>query len=80
MAAIEAADGVVIIDGKQMIRRDVARAVVQTFMGDLVTELRERLMVIVAGDPEAENNLTMELDETARRIEKYIADRYPVVN
>ena len=80
MAAIEAADGVVIIDGKQIIRRDVARAVVQAVMTDLVAELREQLMTIVAGDPKAENNLTVELDETARRIEKYIADRYPVIN
>jgi hypothetical protein len=46
----------------------------------IVTDLRERLMPLVAGNPKSENKVMTELDEMARWLEENIADRLPVIN
>ena len=80
MAAVEAAGGVVMIDGKRMIRREVMRAAVQSVMAVVSAELRERLTATLAGDHGAEENLVTELDESTRRNEMGVADVLPVIH
>ena len=80
MAAVEAVGGVVMINGERMIRREVGRAAVQSVVAAVSAELRERLMTTLVGDPSAEEKLMTELDESARRIEKGVADTLPVIH
>lgn len=80
MTAVEAADGIVIVDGKRMIRREVARSIVEAIMAELFAELRERLTSAIAGGPGTEEQLVTELEKSERKMKEYIAEMLPVLN
>ena len=78
--AVTAAGGVVVVDGRTMIKVEVLRSVMRGIVGDLFADIRNRLAATIAGDPAAEKQLAAELDESKRRIEKFVAEMLPVVN
>ena len=53
MEQIAAADGLVVVDGRTMVRRAVLRAVVRSVLLEVVDELRDELPLIVADHAEA---------------------------
>ena len=80
MGFAEAADGVVIVDGRRLIRREALVAAMDAVTDQLFAELRERLTAIVADDPEATKNMAFELAQSEWRIRKFVAEMLPVVN
>lgn len=79
MEQIAAADGLVVVDGRTMVRRAVLRAVVRSVLLEVVDELRDELPPIVADDAEAAARLDAALDDLARRTEEQIAARFPTI-
>ena len=80
MGAVAAAGGVVVVNGRTMIKTEVVRSVMRDIAANLFADARNRLTAIVADDPAAEKKLAAELDESERRIEKLVAEMLPVVN
>jgi hypothetical protein len=80
MAAVTAAGGVVVVNGRTMIKVEVVRSVMRDMAADLFADARNRLTGIVAGNAAAEKQLAAELDESERRLEKSIADILPIMN
>ena len=80
LKAIAARDGIVIVDGRTMVKTEVARLVLQDFAAALFSDLRDRLRDIVADDPSAEKKVNAEIDASIRRIEKRITELLPVLN
>jgi hypothetical protein len=80
MAAVTAAGGVVIVNGRTMIKVKVVRSVMRDIAADLFADARNRLAAIVAGDPADEEQLAAELNESERRLEQFLVEMLPVVN
>lgn len=80
MAAVTAAGGVVIVNGRTMIKVEVVRSVMRDIAADLFADAHNRLAAIVAGDPADEEQLAAELNESERRIEQFLVEMLPVVN
>jgi hypothetical protein len=77
--AIAAAGGVVIVDGRPMIKTDVVRSVTRSFVAELFSVARDRLPGSVSDDPAAQKKLAALLGESERRLEKLITDKLPFV-
>ncbi len=80
MSLVEANDGIFVVDGKTLVRREVLMAAMQAVTDELLAELRERLTAVVADKPEAAKNMAFEIAQSERRIKKFVAELLPVLN
>ena len=68
-----------IVNGRQMIKAEVARCVMREFVEALFDDARRTLPAAIS-DPTDKKKLLADLDESARRLEKLIADRLPILH
>lgn len=78
MRATAAAGGVVIVDGRTMIKTDVLRSIMRDFVAELFSEARDRLSGMGSGDQAAEEKLAAQLYDSERRLEMLIIDKLPL--
>ena len=78
--AVNAAGGIVVVDGKSMVDKRVLRQVLRAVSTVLCDDLLSTLTPVVAGDPEAQENLPVVIAAIAGRVEQQIAELLPTLN
>lgn len=77
---IEARGGIVVLNGRRMVKAAVARSVMREFIAELFDDARRTLPAAVSADAALKEKLIAELDESERRLEKAIAAGLPIVH
>jgi hypothetical protein len=77
---VAARGGIVVMNGRQMIKTDIARSVIRDFLAGFFDEARKKLPATISADALAERKLFVELDESARRLEKVITELLPIMH
>ncbi len=76
LRAIAERGGVVMVNGRKMIKIEVGRSVLRDIVARLFAETHDRLARVVPADPEDQNKLAAMLEESERRVEKLISDKF----
>jgi hypothetical protein len=79
MNLIAAAGGIVVVDGRRMVKTNVARSVIRIFVCELFSEVFDSLPYLVSSDPKNTKKLIAELDVSERRVKEFILDKLPLL-
>lgn len=72
--------GVVMVNGRKMIKAEIARSVLRDFAASMCAEVLDRLSGAISGDRAAQQRVAAEIKESERRLETVIAEIMPISN